>query len=227
MIIEAVFLIVGAYLLGSVSSAYLVGRWFGGRDLRQYGSGNLGQSMVWEHVGHWQAIVAGLFDLIKAAGPTWLGLKLGLGWPVAAGAGLAAVAGHSWSIYLGFTGGRGMLSFLGMMLLVVYPWGAAWLAGVTIFGWILGDSAPWLLAALITIPLLAHFLGGPAVVNPIVGAMTLMALAKRIEANRQPWPPTRPERIKVLLRRTFLDRDIASHKDWIERQPDASEKQSS
>jgi glycerol-3-phosphate acyltransferase PlsY len=219
MIVESALLIIGAYLLGSVSSAYLAGRWFARKDLRQYGSGNLGQSMVWEHVGHWQAIVAGVIDLLKAAGPTWLGLKLGLGWPASAAAGLAAVAGHSWSIDLRFTGGRGMLSFFGMMLLVVYPWGAVWLAGWTIFGWVLGDSAPWLLAALITIPLLSHILGGPAIVDPIVGAMTLMVLAKRIEANRKPWPPASQERLKVFLRRAYLDRDIASHKDWIEQRP--------
>jgi len=222
MIVESILLIAGAYLFGSVSSAYLAGRWFAGKDLRDYGSGNLGGSMVWEHVGRRAAIAAGVFDVLKSAVPAWLGLRLGLGWPVAAAAGLAAVVGHSWSVFLRFTGGRGMLCFFAMML-VLFPWGSLWLAGLTIVGWRLGDSAPWVLTGLITIPLLARALDGPAVVGPIVGAMTLLALAKRLEANRRPWPPAGPERLKTFLRRAFLDRDIASHRDWIYQQPPVPE----
>ena len=63
MIVGSALLILGAYLLGSVSSAYLAGRWLGGKDLRQYGSGNLGGSMVWEHVARWA--------MIRARRQTW------------------------------------------------------------------------------------------------------------------------------------------------------------
>jgi len=215
--IESILLILGGYLLGSVSSAYLAGR-LAGKDLREYGSGNLGGSMVWEHVGPVAAIIAGLFDLFKAIFPTWLGLQLGLGEGVAVAAGLAAVAGHCWSLYLGFTGGRGLLSFFGMML-IIWPWGALWFAGLTVVGWLFKDSAPWALAGLITMPLLAYLVGGPDIVAPIVAAMTLMALAKRLEANRRPLPPPGPERRKVILRRAFFDRDIADHQAWIDQQP--------
>jgi hypothetical protein len=51
--------------------------------------------------------------------------------------------------------------------------------------------------------------------------MILITLAKRIEANRRPLPPPGAERLKVILRRAFLDRDIASHQEWIRRQPGA------
>lgn len=218
MIIESILLIVGAYLLGSVSSAYLAGR-LAGKDLRQYGSGNLGGSMVYEHVGLWATIPVFLYDLFKSAFPTWLALQLGLGEGVAAAAGLAAVAGHCWSIFLGFTGGRGMLSFLAV-LLVFWPWGGLWLVGLTIIGFLFGDSAPWLLAALLTMPLFSHFLGGPDIVGPLTGGILLIGLAKRLEANRRPLPPPGPERRRVLLRRVFLDRDIVDHKVWIDQQPD-------
>lgn len=218
MMVESVLLVLGAYLLGSISPAYVAGRWFAGKDLRQYGSGNLGGSMVWEHVGPQAAIAAGLFDLAKAALPAWLGLQLGLEMPVVGAAGMAAVAGHSWSIYLGFTGGRGLLSFFGLLLLL-FPWAGFWLAGLTIVGWVFKDSAPWALGALITMPLLVHFLGGPDIIAPLAGAMILLTLAKRIEANRRPLPPPGPERLKVILRRAFLDRDIAAHKEWIQQEP--------
>jgi acyl phosphate:glycerol-3-phosphate acyltransferase len=216
--IESILFIIGAYLLGSVSSAYLAGR-LAGIDLREYGSGNLGGSMVWEHVGRVAAIIAGLFDLFKAVFPTWLGLQLGLGEGVAVAAGLAAVAGHCWSLYLGFTGGRGLLSFFGMML-IIWPWGAIWFAGITVVGWLFKDSAPWALAGLVTMPLLAYLFGGPDIVAPTVAAMTLVALAKRLEANRRPLPPPGPERRKAILRRAFFDRDIADHQAWIDQQPD-------
>lgn len=219
MIFQSILFILGGYLLGSVSSAYLAGKWVAGKDLRQYGSGNLGGSMVWEHVGPVAAITAGLFDLVKAAFPTWLGLQLGLGMPVAAAAGLAAVAGHCWSVFLGFTGGRGLLSYFGLLLLLS-PWAGLWLSGLTVIGWVFGDSAPWALAALITMPLLIFALGGPDVMTPLSGAMLLLALAKRLEANHRPLPPPGPEWLRVILRRAFLDRDITTHEKWIRQEPD-------
>jgi glycerol-3-phosphate acyltransferase PlsY len=221
MIIESFLFIIGGYLLGSVSAAYLAGRWIGGKDLRQYGSGNLGGSMVWEHVGPVAAVVAGLYDLIKAALPAWLALQIGLSMPVAAAAGLAAVAGHCWSVFLGFTGGRGLLSYFGLLLLLIFPWGAVWLAGLTILGHIaVKDSAPFALTALVTMPLLSYFVGGPEIMLPLSAAMLVLALAKRLEANRRPLPPPGPERRKVLLRRMIFDRDIADHQAWIDQQPE-------
>jgi hypothetical protein len=87
---------------------------------------------------------------------------------------------------------------------------------------------------LLTIPLLAHLfngpkmlgpflLGGPELVGRLAGAMILITLVKRLEANRRPLPPPGPERLKVLLRRAFLDRDLASHEEWIRREPGAED----
>ena len=217
--VESVLLIVGGYLLGSVPAAYLIGRWSKGMDVRRYGSGTVSGSMVWEHVGRWAVVPVGLFDMGKAALPAWLGLRLGLGMPVAAAAGLAAVAGHNWPIFLRFTGGRGLGCFMGV-LLVIFPWGFPWMLAFLAVGWLLGDSAPFALVSLVTLPLFAHLVGGPAVVAPATGVVLLLTLAKRLEANRRPLPPPGRERRRVILRRLFLDRDIASHEDWIRRQPD-------
>lgn len=220
MIVESVLLTIGAYLLGSVSATYLVGKWLGGKDLRQYGSGSLGGSMVYEHVGRWAVIPVVVFDVGKAAVPAFLAIYLGLGMPVAAVAGMAAAIGHNWSIFLHFSGGRGMGTFAGV-LLAIFPWGMVWLTALVGLGWRLGDSAPWLLVSLVTMPLLARLAGGPDVVLPLAGAMIIVTWLKRLEANRRPLPHPGPERRHVVLRRLFLDRDIADHKEWLRQHPDS------
>lgn len=219
MAVQSALLIVAGYLLGSIPTAYLASRWLRGRDLRRYGSGTVSGSMVFEHIARWAVVPVGLFDVFKAALPAWLGLRLGLGMPAAAAAGLAAVTGHNWPIFLRFTGGRGLGTFMGV-LLVLFPWGFPWMLGFLTIGWLLGDSAPWALVSLITLPPFASLVGGPDTVAPACGAMVLLTLAKRLEANRRPLPPPGPERWSVILRRLFLDRDIASHTDWIRQSPD-------
>lgn len=214
---QTVFLILGGYLLGSVPSAYLAGKWVRGIDLRQYGSGTVSGSMVWEHVSKWALFPVGIFDILKAAIPTWLGLELGLGEGAAVAAGLAALVGHNWPLYLGFTGGRGLSPFLGT-LTVIFPWGFPWMLAFLAVGYLLGDSAPWALASLVFLPLFNQVMDGPAVVNLAALAMLLITLIKRLEANRRPLPDEPSERRTVILRRVFLDRDIASHQDWINRE---------
>lgn len=218
MIVPSILLILGGYLLGSIPTAYWVGKWLRGRDLRRYGSGTVSGSMVYEHIARWAVVPVGLFDVAKAAFPTWLGLHLDLGYPVASMAGLAAIVGHNWPIFLRFTGGRGLGCFLGV-LLVLFPWGVPWLLLFLAVGWWLGDSAPWALAGLIALPFFAAIVRGPEIVAPVTGAMVLITLAKRLEANRRPLPPPGPERRRVILRRLFLDRDIPSHQEWIRREP--------
>ena len=219
MILELALFILGGYLLGSIPTAYLAGRWLGKLDLRRYGSGTVSGSMVYEHVARWAVVPVGLFDMAKAALPAWLALHLGLGEPLAAAAGLAAVAGHNWPLYLHFTGGRGLGTFMGA-LLPIFPWGFPWMLVFLAVGWRLGDSAPWALVGLVTLPLFSVLVGGPGVVAPATGAMLLLTLAKRLEANRRPLPPPGPEGRQVVLRRLLFDRDIASHAEWIERKPD-------
>jgi glycerol-3-phosphate acyltransferase PlsY len=219
MVLQSALLILMGYLLGSVPAAYLAGRWLRGIDLRSYGSGTVGGSMVWEHVTRWAVVPAGLFDVLKAALPAWLSLRLDMSPWMAAAAGMAAAVGHNWPIFLRFTGGRAVSCFLGIWL-VLFPWGFPWILGFLAIGYLLGDSAPWALASLITLPLLSHFVDGPNVVLPLAGAMLLLTVVKRLEANRRPLPSSGPERRRVLLRRLFLDRDITSHRDWIRRQPE-------
>jgi glycerol-3-phosphate acyltransferase PlsY len=214
--IQTILLVLGGYLLGSIPSGYLAGKWVKGIDLRKYGSGTVSGSMVWEHVSKWALFPVGIFDVLKAAFPTWLGTELGLGESAAVAAGLTALVGHNWPLYLGFTGGRGLSPFLGT-LTVIFPWGFPWMLAFLAVGYLLGDSAPWALASLILLPVFNNWMGGPEIVNAAALVMVIVTLLKRLEANRRPLPDEPPERRKVILRRIFLDRDITSHKEWINR----------
>jgi glycerol-3-phosphate acyltransferase PlsY len=211
-------LMVVAYLLGSIPTAYLVSRWVKGIDIRRYGSGTVGGSMVYEHVNRWLVVPVGLFDIAKAAFPTWMGMQLGYGEPGAMAAGLAALVGHNWPLYLNFIGGRGIGSFLGI-LLVLFPWGDVWFLAFLAIGTALGDSAPWALASIASMPLLIWRLDGASTLYWLVGGMLIITLVKRLEANRRPLPPDGPERRRVIWLRLIYDRDIPDHKSWIRRQP--------
>jgi glycerol-3-phosphate acyltransferase PlsY len=214
----SLLLIIAAYLMGSIPSAYILARWVRGRDLRQYGSGTVSGSMVYEHVARWAVVPVGIFDVAKAAVPAWLALHLGLGLGVAVAAGIAAAIGHNWPIFLKFTGGRGISTFAGL-LLVVFPWGIPWVGIPLLVGYLLKDSPPFALFSLITLPFLTGWLDGrPEVIWGTV-LMLVITVLKRLEANRRPLPADKKEKRMVLLRRLILDRDIQSHRDWIDRQP--------
>ncbi len=210
--IWALGLVVLAYLLGSIPTAYVIARLARGIDLRQVGSGNVGGSNVYEHVGLWALLVVGAVDIGKALVPTALALGLGYGWGIAGATGLAAMMGHSWSLYLRFTGGRGIGPMTGLML-VLAP--VEFLFTVILFG--LGillrkDSSVGLTGVLI-IPAAAWVLGRPPeVILTGVGIIALILL-KRILAN-DGLPPNR----EVFWCRLLLDRDILDREAWIHRQ---------
>jgi len=117
MLARSVLVVIGAYLLGSVSFAYLIGR-LRGVDIRKVGTRNVGGSNVWHTVGHLEGVVAAIADIGKGAVAVWAAKALGCGeWTVAL-TGVAVVAGHNWPVFLGFQGGRGIGASLGAMLVM-------------------------------------------------------------------------------------------------------------
>ncbi len=119
-------LVAAAYLIGSIPFGYLVGRFVGKIDIRQHGSGNVGATNVGRVLGSkWGLVVLGL-DLVKGLVPVSVLPRLFLSthdqdfvhWQIAAG--IAAVLGHMFPCWLGFRGGKGVATALGVV---------AWLAG--------------------------------------------------------------------------------------------------
>jgi len=141
---------------------------------------------------------------------------LGYGEATAAVAGLAAAVGHNWPVYLKFTGGRGISPFLGL-LVVLFPWGAPWMLAFLAVGYALGDSAPFALVGLVSMSLLVWRLGSEPELYWMIGAMLVITLVKRLEANRRPLPASPADRWRVIWLRLIFDRDIPNHKEWIQR----------
>jgi len=126
----AAILVVLAYLIGSLPFGLLVGRLAGGVDLREHGSGRIGATNALRTVGWTGAALTFLLDLVKGVVAVllvwWLYQAGPAGSPpwVGAAAGIAAVAGHIRSVFIGFRGGRGVATFTGAML-VTAPWTVA------------------------------------------------------------------------------------------------------
>lgn len=217
-LLRALFLIAFAYLVGSVPTSYIAGRWLKGIDLRRHGSGTVSGTSVYYHVSRPAVVVVGVLDIAKVWLPTWLGLRWGLGLGPALVAGLAAMIGHNWPIYLGFHGGRGHSSILGIML-AVFPWAFPWLLAFMAVGRALGQTALLSLVGIATLPLLVALAGQPAQVTWASIATLVITIAKRLEANRRPLPAQSTERRRVLLRRFFFDRDVGPRETWDRRAP--------
>ena len=120
----AAVLVAVAYLIGALPFGLLVGRLAGGVDLREHGSGRTGATNALRTVGWGGAIATFALDVAKGVLAVllvgWLYRAGPAGSPpwVAAAAGIAAVAGHIRSIFIGFRGGRGVATFAGAMLVV-------------------------------------------------------------------------------------------------------------
>ena len=128
MLLSSLLLLALGYLLGSMPNGYLAGRWLKDIDLRQCGSGSTGATNVLRNVGKGPALVVFLLDLGKGALAVLLAKSFGLNDWVQVLAGLAALAGHIWPVWLGWKGGKAVATGLGMFL------GLAWPVGLACFG---------------------------------------------------------------------------------------------
>ena len=128
MILNALLLLAIGYALGAIPSGYLAGRWLKGIDLRDCGSGSTGATNVLRNVGKGPALVVFLLDVGKGALAVLLAKSFGLNDWVQVLAGLAALAGHIWPVWLGWKGGKAVATGLGMLL------GLAWPVGLACFG---------------------------------------------------------------------------------------------
>ena len=184
------------YLLGSIPSGYLAGRWCKGIDLRELGSGSTGATNVLRQVGKGPALVVFVIDVAKGAIAVLLASSLTEGAPLSDWlqvlAGLAALAGHIWPVWLGFKGGKAVATGLGLFL------GLAWPVGLACFGIFLTTLSVFRIVSLssvvaaISLPLLMA--AGTDGTAKLVVALVAMALVvwrhrsnlQRIKAGTEP-----------------------------------------
>ncbi|MFM8719193.1 MAG: glycerol-3-phosphate 1-O-acyltransferase PlsY [Chthoniobacterales bacterium] len=111
----------GAFLLGSLPTGYLVAR-AKGVDIRQHGSGNIGATNVFRTLGKSLGILVFFIDALKGFGAVWLANHFGQACPwTGIVAAVAAIAGHNYTPWLGFKGGKGIATSAGV-LLALMPW---------------------------------------------------------------------------------------------------------
>lgn len=110
--------VVLAYLIGSIPVAYIFGRLLKGIDIREHGSGNMGATNAFRVLGKGPGTAVLILDIIKGLIPVTVianifGLQDALSMVIIS---VAVVAGHNWTIFLGFKGGKGMATSLGVLI---------------------------------------------------------------------------------------------------------------
>lgn len=134
---NSVLLVAFAYLVGSVPFAFLFARRKGHLDIRLVGSGNVGATNVFRVAGSSAGLLTVLFDVAKGAAVVLAAQRLGAGQSICASAGVAAVAGHIYPVWLGFRGGKGVATTCGAFA-VLAP--MALLLAVAVFAVVSGLS---------------------------------------------------------------------------------------
>jgi glycerol-3-phosphate acyltransferase PlsY len=133
-VMYVVIVLIG-YLIGSIPFGVIITRVFAKKDIRQVGSGKMGMTNVMRAAGKKAAAMSLLLDVGKGALSAFLAMLLfksayvtglvadasNVVYYAEALASIAAVAGHTWSVFLKFTGGRGVNTFLGGLLVMYWP----------------------------------------------------------------------------------------------------------
>jgi len=182
ILLHPLCIVIGSYLLGSLSFAVIVSRIMGLSDPRSYGSQNPGATNVLRSGNKKAAILTLLFDALKGWLPVfWVaqyGAAFGVGESTAALAGVAAFMGHLYPVFFKFQGGKGVATALGV-LMGVNPWlglaiALTWIAVAWFFRY---SSLAALLAAILA-PVY-YTLGGDILwplQSPLLGLLCLMSI---------------------------------------------------
>jgi glycerol-3-phosphate acyltransferase PlsY len=112
---DAAIAMIASYLMGSFPTAYMVGRLRKGVDIRSVGSRNMGAMNVVYQIGLAEGILVLAVDVAKGALAVWLARWLGVSLTLQLLAGAVVVAGHAFPIFLGFRGGKGGASCIGVL----------------------------------------------------------------------------------------------------------------
>jgi glycerol-3-phosphate acyltransferase PlsY len=213
--LTAAVIVVASYLIGGVSAAYIAGRLLGGVDIRVVGSRNVGASNVWQTVSRAAVVPVGLADIAQAMLCIGIAKLADQSVGVQVLAGLAGLAGHNWSPYLGLTGGRGIGPAIGFMLMLSWP-GLGAFCGLSVAGVAL-RSVPQFVGLGIAVAPFASLAKGqsPEIVAGCF-AMAALVIAKRLLTNK-PGIPQGADARQVLVNRLLYDRDVKERAAWVRR----------
>ena len=172
-----------AYLLGSVPFGMVMAWLFGLGDLRQVGSGNIGATNVLRTGNKLAAALTLIGDAGKGGAAVLIARAL-VGEDAAQVAGLAAFFGHLFPVFLVFRGGKGVATFLGVLIALAWPVGlaccAVWLAVAAAFRY----SSLAALGAALSAPLWGLALGRPDIVGLAIALAALVVVTHRTNIRR-------------------------------------------
>ena len=112
-------IIVLGYFLGSIPTAYIAGHLIKGKDIRQVGDGNVGAANAFRQLGAKVGIVVFFIDAGKGALAILVAQAASLPQVAVLLTGIATVIGHNWPVFLGFRGGRGLSTTIGVLLALI------------------------------------------------------------------------------------------------------------
>lgn len=166
------------YAIGSIPFSFLVARLFGVNDVRKVGSGNVGATNVMRSAGKGPGVLALILDSLKGAATVWIARSLTPSESAVCLAGICAVMGHLFPVWLGFRGGKGVATGAGLFLpLAPQALGAAAVVFVATLAGFRFVSLASILASL-ALPLAAWFLGATPVVTLTAVVAGLIVVAK-------------------------------------------------
>lgn len=166
------------YAIGSIPFSFLVARLFGVKDVRTVGSGNVGATNVMRSAGKGPGVLALVLDGLKGAATVWIARALTSSESAVCLAGLCAVMGHLFPVWLGFRGGKGVATGAGLFIpLAPQALGAAVVVFVGALAGLRYVSLASMLASL-ALPLAAWLLGAPPVVSLTALVIGLTVVAK-------------------------------------------------
>ena len=171
--ITIIGVLVLAYLLGSIPFGLLFSRMGGLSDIRETGSGNIGATNVLRSGNKLLAALTLLTDAAKGSVAILIALNL-VGFPAAYWAGLAALLGHIFPVWLGFKGGKGVAVFIGTGIVLSPLPGLSMLSVWLLVALIFRRSSLAALVATLSVPLYMAVLGeiyGASVVGAQVGVI--------------------------------------------------------
>jgi acyl phosphate:glycerol-3-phosphate acyltransferase len=155
-----------AYLLGSLPSAFIIGKTRRGVDIRKVGSRNMGAMNTFYNVGFWWGMLVLVLDIGKGMLGVGVAIWLDTPWYMPLVCGLMVLIGHNFPVFLKFKGGKGGASMIGV-LVILMPWG--FIAYPALFGLLLLISRNPTISyglAFLCFPFLAGFLYDAPIYHP-------------------------------------------------------------
>ena len=153
--------ILAGYLIGSIPFALILAR-RRGLDLRNVGSGNIGAANVMRASGVTAGVLVAVLDMAKGAASVWLAARMSDSADLPAAAGLAAIVGHIYPIWLRFRGGKGVATACGVFSILTPLSVPLALAIFTAVVWLTRYISLGSVLASVALPPIAYALGSPA-----------------------------------------------------------------